>query len=147
MGPEVHPCPERTDGPAPPAEAAHQADLVVSTIRPTSVLCATARPSELAAELRRRGVDVRRIEGSLLDPPADRVDLVVCSGILERIAPEETDRALANLCAQTDDILFASNPDDFSDPAHMNVRPAEEWAAKFVRLGFLRDLDYDASFL
>jgi hypothetical protein len=81
--------------------------------------------------------------GSVLDAQPRRYDLVVCFEVLEHLAPEDADRAVANLCQMADDILFSSSPDDFSEDTHVNVRPPEYWAGLFAQHGFVRDVDFD----
>ncbi|HEX6463671.1 MAG TPA: hypothetical protein VFZ98_04435, partial [Vicinamibacterales bacterium] len=56
-------------------------------------------------------------------------------------------RAIANIAAHTDDVLFSSTPFDYSEPTHVNVRMPEDWAEAFARYGFYRDVDFDASFV
>lgn len=84
---------------------------------------------------------------SLTAPLEGRYDLIVCIEVLEHMPPAEARVALANICAHTDDVLFSSSPTDFGESTHVNVQPPEEWAEAFAREGFLRDLDYDASYI
>jgi hypothetical protein len=51
------------------------------------------------------------------------------------------------LCAATDDILFSSTPFDYREATHLNVQPPDYWAYQFALQGFVRDVDFDASFL
>ena len=85
--------------------------------------------------------------GSLTSPLDGLYDLIVCIEVLEHMPPGEARAALANICAHTDDVLFSSSPIDFGESTHVNVQPPEAWAEAFAREGFLRDLDYDASFI
>jgi SAM-dependent methyltransferase len=87
--------------------------------------------------------------GSLASPDAmdGRYDLIVCIEVLEHMPPDEARAALANICAHTDDVLFSSSATDFGETTHVNVQPPEAWAEAFAREGFLRDLDYDASYI
>jgi hypothetical protein len=120
----------------------------------------------LVEALRARGVDaegldisayaIDKVEGparghcrvaSLTDPLPGRYDLVVCIEVLEHMPPADAQAALANLCAHTDDVLFSSSPFDVAEATHVNVLPPEGWAELFARQGFLRDLDYDASYI
>ena len=76
-----------------------------------------------------------------------RYDLIVCIEVLEHMPADEARAALAGICAHTSDVLFSSSPTDFGETTHVNVQPPEAWAEAFAREGFLRDLDYDASFI
>jgi hypothetical protein len=73
--------------------------------------------------------------------------LITCIEVLEHLAPADAVRALANLCAASDRVLFSSSPLDYSEPTHVNVRPTEDWSVEFARHGFFRNLDVDASFV
>jgi SAM-dependent methyltransferase len=80
--------------------------------------------------------------------PLDRqYDLVMCIEVLEHMPEDEGMRAIANLCAHTDAVLFSSSPDDFTEPTHVNVRPREYWQAAFGRHGFQIDNAIDAGFV
>ena len=61
--------------------------------------------------------------------------------------PDQAEAAVANFCRHTDDVLFSSSSTDFGEATHVNVRPAEYWAELFARHGFIRDVDYDASYI
>ncbi len=76
-----------------------------------------------------------------------KYDLILCIDMLERVEPADAERALENLCASTDRVLFSSTPFDYAEPTHVNVHAPEDWSAQFARQGFVRNLDYDASFL
>lgn len=142
------------------------ADRIVSDIRPASVLDAGCAMGFLVEALRARGVqawgvdisdyaigqvhpDVREFcrVGSIVEPFERRYDLIVCIEVLEHMPAAEGERAIANLCAHTDDVLFSSSPDDFAEATHVNVQPPEYWAERFARHGLFRDLDFDASFV
>ena len=84
---------------------------------------------------------------SLTDDLPERYDLIVCIEVLEHMPPADAHAALLNLCRHADDVLFSSSPYDFGEATHVNVRPPEEWTELFAREGFLRDLDYDASYI
>lgn len=142
------------------------ADRIVSDIGPTTVLDAGCALGFLVEALRARGVQAFGLDiseyaianvhpsirpfcwvGSLLDPLPQRYDLIVTIEVLEHIPPAEAERAIANLCAHTDDILFSSTPFDYKEATHCNVQPPEYWAERFARHGFYRDVDFDASFI
>jgi len=120
----------------------------------------------LVEELRRRGVECYGVDiseyaiarvhpdvrpfcwvGSITEPFPQRYDLIVCIEIVEHMPAAEAEKAIANLCQHTDDILFSSTPFDYKELTHFNVQPPEYWAELFARQGFFRDVDFDASFI
>lgn len=142
------------------------ADAIVRGINPASALDAGCAMGFLVETLRARGVDARGVDvsayaisqahesarpyvrvGRVTEPFERRYDLITCIEVLEHMPREESERAVANLCAHADDILFSSTPDDLTEPTHFNVQPPEYWAEQFARHGFYRDVDFDASFI
>jgi len=142
------------------------AERIVADISPKRVLDAGCAIGMLVEALRTRGVDARGIdvsafaiasvpdaikafvrEGSIAEPFGERFDLITCIEVLEHMPPDEADRAIANIAAHTDEVLFSSTPFDYKEPTHVNVRMPEEWAEAFARHGLYRDVDYDASFI
>ena len=79
--------------------------------------------------------------------PLPHYDLTVCIEVLEHLPKEEAEKAIANLCQHSDDILFSSTPNDYQEATHFNVQPSEVWVEHFARNGFFRDVDYDASYI
>lgn len=142
------------------------ADGIVRDLHPTKVLDAGCALGLLVEELVKRGVDARGIDiseyaiesvhesvrdrcrvASLTEPLADRYDLITCIEVVEHVPPEETDRAIANLCAATDQLLLSTTPQDYGEPTHLRVQPPEAWSAALAREGFYRDLERDFSYL
>lgn len=142
------------------------AGRVVAEIGPGSALDAGCAIGLLVEQLRERGVDAEGVDisdyaigqahesvrdyvrvGSVAEPFGRRYDLIVCIEVLEHMPPAEAERAVANFCAHTDDVLFSSSPHDYQEATHFNVRPPEHWAYLFAQHGFYRDVDFDASFL
>ncbi len=142
------------------------ADRIVSDIRPRTVLDAGCAMGFLVEALRERGVQAWGVDisdyaisqvhpsvrefcrvGSITDPFERHYDLIVCIEVLEHMPAAEGEQAIANLCAHSDDVLFSSRPDDFTEATHVNVQPIEYWAEHFARHGLFRDLDFDASFV
>lgn len=134
-------------------------------LRPRTVLDAGCAMGVLVSEFRKLGIDAWGIDysdyavanadplarehcfqGSLAEEfPRElprRFDLVTCMEVLEHMSPEDGRRAVANLCAVTDTVIFCSTPDDFEDPTHVNVQEREYWAACFAENGFFDDLNY-----
>lgn len=142
------------------------ADRIVAEIAPASALDAGCAMGFLVEALRDRGVDARGIDISdyaiaqarkdvrphlrvadLTAPLDGHWDLITCIEVLEHMEPDDAARAVANLCAHTDDVLLSSTPHDHREATHVNVQPLERWIEIFLRNDFVRDLDYDASYL
>lgn len=143
------------------------AEGIIRECHPRTVLDAGCAMGLLVEALRDRGVEaygfdlsayaIERVHpsmreycwvGSLLDPIAERYDLIVCHEVLEHVPPPDAEAAVGRLCAAADDVLFSSTPDGFGEDTHLNVQPVDYWASLFAKQGFVRDLDFDgASFL
>ncbi len=142
------------------------AGSIVDTLRPATVLDVGCATGMLVEALRDRGVDARGIDvsewaisqvpaalrpfcqvGSITDELEGHYSLITCSEVLEHLPPSLAEQSVANLCRHSDAVLFSSTPDDFDEPTHLNVEPGGYWAQLFFRQGFVRDVDYDASFL
>ena len=136
---------------------------VVAHFQPKTILDAGCAMGVLVSEFRKLGVDAYGIDysefavtnadpiarpyccqGSLADPFPEQLpgyfDLVTCMEVLEHMSPEDSKKAVANLCSVTDTVVFCSTPDDFEDPTHVNVQEREYWAALFAENGFFDDL-------
>lgn len=139
---------------------------IQADIRPKSALDAGCALGFLVETLREReieafGVDISAYaianahesirpfvwQGSVAEPLPRHYDLIVCIEVLEHMPQAEAEKALANFCAHTGDVLFSSTPFDYKEPTHFNVQPPEYWAEQFARHGFYRDVDFDASFI
>lgn len=142
------------------------AERIKQRINPATVLDAGCAMGLLVEKLRENGVAAWGVDlseyaiqqvhpsvrefcqvGSIAEPFGQRYDLIVTIEVLEHIPKAESERAVANLCAHTDDILFSSSPNDHKEPTHFNVQPPEYWAEQFALHGFYRDLTFDASFI
>src|ERR1019366_3402488 len=145
---------------------ARLADSIVATIGPRTTLDAGCATGMLVEALRDRGVDARGIDvstwaidqvpealgpfckvGSITEELDGRYDLITCFEVLEHLPPSLAAEAIANLCRHSDAIFFSSTPDDFDEPTHLNVESGGHWAHLFFRQGFVRDVDFDPSFL
>ncbi len=142
------------------------AERIVRDIEPHTVLDAGCAMGFLVEALRERGVEANGIDiseyaigrvrddlkpfcrlGSVSDPLPQRYELVVCIEVLEHLPKPEAEKAIANFCASSDDILFSSTPLDYREATHFNVQPPEYWAEQFAVRGFVRGVDFDASFI
>ena len=142
------------------------ADEIVVRIAPRTLLDAGCALGLLVEQFHLRGVQAEGVDisefaishapevvrsyvrqASVTEPFGQRYDLIVCIEVLEHMPQPEAERAIVNFCAHSDDILFSSSPLDFREATHINVHPSEHWAELFARQGFLRDVDFDASFI
>jgi O-antigen biosynthesis protein len=142
------------------------AEHIIADLTPATVLDVGCALGFLVEALRDRGIEAYGIDisefaiaharddmkefvtlGSALEPFGRRYDLITCIEVLEHLSPAEAQRAVANICAHTDHVLFTSTPHDYSEETHINVRQPEYWTRLFARHGLFRDVDYDASYL
>ena len=132
-----------------PDDAVRDARRLVTDLQIESVLDASSEPGPLVERLRDLDVDASGLDASeTLGEPLDRkYDLVLCIDVIEQLPPADAEAALGNLCASTDRVLFSSTPFEYAEPANVNVQAPEGWSAQFARQGFVRNLEYDASFL
>jgi SAM-dependent methyltransferase len=140
------------------------AERISVDIQPASVLDAGCAMGMIVEGLRDRGIEAFGVdisEYALANVRADiqpyctrasvtealprRYELIMCIETLEHLQPVEAERAVANLCAHTDDVIFSSTPSHFEETTHLNVRPPEYWAELFARYGLYRDVEYDPS--
>lgn len=131
-----------------PDDDGRVARRVVQDLQPYSVLDAGSGLGVLVEQLRELDVDASGLARDALTERLERkYDLALCIDVLEKVPAPDVERVIENLCAATDRVLFSSSPSDFAEPTHVNVQPAEVWSAHFARQGFVRNLDFDASFL
>ncbi len=142
------------------------ADRIVADIAPARMLDVGCAIGLLVENLRDRHVDARGLDvsewalaqipesikafctlGSITDELEGQFDLITCIEVLEHLPRSMASSAISNLCRHTDTVLFSSTPDEFKDPTHLNVETPVFWSKLFVANGFLRDFDFDASFL
>ena len=74
--------------------------------------------------------------GSLTEKISGKFDLVVCIEVLEHMSEEDGLKAIANMTAATDHVVFSSSPTDLTEPTHVNVKPAIYWMRLFAKQGF-----------
>jgi SAM-dependent methyltransferase len=142
------------------------AERIVIDICPNTILDAGCAMGFLVEALREKGVEAWGVDiseyaiqkahaaiqpycwvGSITKAFPRKYDLIVCIEVLEHLPPQEVEHVIANLCQHTDDILFSSTPLDYKEATHFNVQPPEYWAEQFAKQGFVRDVDFDASFI
>ena len=142
------------------------ADKIIADLKPKSVLDAGCAKGFLVEGFRNRGIEAWGIDiseyaiqevyepikpycrvGSIIDPFPQKYDLIVTIEVLEHMPAEVGKKAIANLCAYADQILFSSTPFDYKETTHYNVQLPEYWSREFARHEFFRDVDFDASFI
>ena len=142
------------------------ADRIIADLQPKTVLDAGCAKGFLVEGFRNRGVEAWGVDiseyaiqqihesikpycrvGSITDSFPQKYDLIVTIEVVEHMTAEMGKKAIANLCAHADRILFSSTPFDFKETTHFNVQPPEYWSREFARHGFFRDVDFDASFI
>lgn len=142
------------------------ADRIIADFQPETVLDAGCAKGFLVEGFRNRGVDAWGVDiseyaiqevfetvkpycwvGSIVDLFPQKYDLIVSIEVLEHMPAEMGRKAIANLCAHTERIVFSSTPFDYKETTHYNVQPPEYWAREFARNGFFRDMDTDVSFI
>lgn len=141
------------------------ADRVIALAAPKTVLDVGCARGLWVQALRERGVEAYGVDISdfaidSADPqvrpylsvhpatePFDRTyDVIICSEVLEHLAPADAQVAIDNMCAATERILFSSSPADHDEPTHVNTKPTATWAAWFAERGFYRRTDVDVTF-
>ena len=137
----------RDIAPARALDAGCAIGLLVETLRDLGVDAEGLDVSDYAIARAHPSVRPYLRVGSITDELDGRYDLIVSIEVVEHMPPGDAEAAVANICRHTDDVLFSSSPTDFAEPTHVNVRPPEHWAEMFATHGFLRDLEYDASFI
>jgi glycosyltransferase involved in cell wall biosynthesis len=142
------------------------ASSIVDSLGPDTVLDVGCATGMLVEALRDRGVDAHGIDvsewaiaqvppalqpfcqvGSITEELEGHFSLITCSEVFEHLPPSLAAPSVANLCRHCEAVLFSSTPDDFDEPTHLNVEPGGYWAQLFFREGFVRDVDFDATFL
>ena len=164
--PDVSPEPYSRDNPVWQTFFGEVADRIVAELRPRTVLDAGCGIGFLVEALRDRGVEAWGLDvseraisevredvrpycrvGSVTDELERDYELVVCIEVLEHLPPRLAERAVGVFARHTGDVLFSSTPDDFREPSHVNVQPADYWVGLFARYGFYRDVEFDTSFV
>jgi GT2 family glycosyltransferase len=142
------------------------ADHIANDLQPKTVFDAGCAMGFLVEALRERGVEAYGMDiseyaienvhesvkpycwvGSVTEPFPQKYDLIVNIEVLEHLHKPDSEKALVNLCQYADNILFSSTPLDYRESTHFNVQQPEYWSELFARQGFLRDVDYDASYI
>jgi GT2 family glycosyltransferase/glycosyltransferase involved in cell wall biosynthesis/SAM-dependent methyltransferase len=142
------------------------AKRIIEESEPKTVLDAGCALGFLVEAFRNRGIDAFGVDistfaienvytdikpycwiGSICEPFPQKYDLITSIEVLEHLSQQDSEKAIANLCAHADEIIFSSTPFDYKESTHFNVQPPEYWAEQFSRYGFYRDLESDMSFI
>ncbi len=76
-----------------------------------------------------------------------RFDLITCIEVAEHMPEAEAKAMIKEFCRHTDHIIFSSTPDEFEEPTHINLHPAEYWIDLFQKEGFFPDKSFDPGFV
>ena len=68
--------------------------------------------------------------------PDSKYDLVTCIEVAEHIYKEDENNFFFNLKNVTGKYLMFSSAEDYDEPTHVNVHPAEYWKQKLTEFGF-----------
>jgi glycosyltransferase involved in cell wall biosynthesis len=142
------------------------AKRIIEESEPKTVLDAGCALGFLVEAFRNRGVEAFGVDiskyaienvyadikpycwvGSVCEPFPQKYDLITSIEVLEHLPQPDSEKAIANLCAHANEIIFSSTPFDYKESTHFNVQPPEYWAEQFARCGFYRDLESDMSFI
>ena len=134
------------------------ADYITLVFNPVTVLDVGCAKGFLVGELRKRDVLAWGIDSSVYairnatreaapyvsihsatDKLRIRYDVITCIEVLEHIQENEALKALDNICAHADRVLFSSTSTDVDEPTHINVHSQRYWIEQFVKRGFLRE--------
>jgi 23S rRNA pseudouridine2605 synthase len=93
-------------------------------------------------EARAPGVGIAVLDlGSI--PPADPIphhaDLAICLDVLEHVAPEHEDTALANVTTRVRTVVLSCAPPGQRGTGHVNERPRRHWIERMRAHGFAYD--------
>ena len=140
------------------------AKRIIEQFEPKTVLDAGCAWGFLVEAFRNRGVEAFGVDiseyaiqqvyaeikpycwvGSISKPFPKKYDLITCIEVLEHMPREEAEKAIENLCAHANEIIFSSTPFDYKEVTHFNVHNPEYWAEQFARHGFYRDMEADLS--
>lgn len=133
-------------GPRTALDAGCAMGFLVEALRDRGVEAFGVDISEYALEQVREDIRPYCTLGSVTEPfPHQSYDLIFCIETLEHLPALEAERAVANICSHTNDVIFSSTPIHYKEASHLNVQPPEYWAELFARHGLYRDHDYDPS--
>jgi hypothetical protein len=121
--------------------------LLVQALREKGVDARGFDISEHAIESAHADVRAHLWVASATDPIEGHYDLVSMIEMIEHMAPQDAQRAIDQVTAVTDRVLFSSSPGDHDEPTHVNTKPTAVWAAWFAERGFHRRTDVDLTFL
>jgi glycosyltransferase involved in cell wall biosynthesis len=142
------------------------AKTIVERFHPTRVMDIGCAKGFLVEHLRDCGVEAYGIDispyaisevrpdiqpycrvASVTEPLQGRYDLITCIEVAEHVTEEEGRRMIQNICQHTDEVIFSSTPQDFSEATHINVQPPRYWKDMFATHGFYPDLHFDPHFV
>jgi predicted O-linked N-acetylglucosamine transferase (SPINDLY family) len=142
------------------------ANTIIERFHPAHVMDIGCAKGFLVEHLRDRGVEAYGIDispyaisevrpdikpycrvASVTEPLQGHYDLITCIEVAEHVTEEEGRQMIKNICQHTDQVIFSSTPDDFTEPTHINVQPAHYWQALFAEHGFYPDIHFEPYFI
>ena len=142
------------------------AERIIKDFNPKTVLDVGCAKGFLVEALRDRGIEAYGIDiseyaisqvrediqpyckvQSILEPIDRQYDLILNIEVLEHLENKDIEFAIKNMCDHSEKIIFSSTPHDLKEATHFSVKPIEEWVEKFYNNNFIRDVEYDASFI
>ena len=140
------------------------AKRIIEQFEPKTVLDAGCAWGFLVEAFRNRGVEAFGVDiseyaiqnvhpdikpycwnGSIIEPFPQKYDLITCIEVLEHLPQQEAEKAIENLCAHANEIVFSSTPFDYKEATHFNVHNPDYWVEQFARYGFYRDMEADVT--
>lgn len=146
------------------------ADSIIKIINPKTVLDIGCAYGYLVEALRKKGVEAYGIDVSeyainqseesirpylkcmsaldgLPENFPKQYDLLVSIEMIEHLYEEDGLKLIAKISEYSNQVLLSSTDSDFDDPTHFNVQPKEYWVEKFAHHSYLRNLQYDVTFI
>jgi GT2 family glycosyltransferase/2-polyprenyl-3-methyl-5-hydroxy-6-metoxy-1,4-benzoquinol methylase/predicted Zn-dependent protease len=134
--------------------------------RPKTVLDVGCAKGFLVENLRDLGVEASGVDFSLYaisqvrddikpfcrvaggtEPIEGQFDLITCIEVAEHMTEADAKAMIKEFCRHTDQVIFSSTPDEFDEPTHINLHPAEYWIDLFQKEGFFPDKSFEPGFV
>lgn len=81
------------------------------------------------------------------EPLSGQYDLITCIEVAEHMPEPDAQAMIAEMCRHTDQVIFSSTPDDFEEPTHINLHPADYWIELFQQQSFFPDRNFKPEFV
>ncbi len=127
---------------------------IIDDFNPSSVLDVGSPNSYLVETFLSLGIEAHNLDisdfqcSSLSELSINkRFDLVICLSMLENFQPNQIEQSIRILCSLGDIVLVTSESIDLSNSDNLDFQSGANWDEKFEKSGFVRILDYDASYI